>query len=155
LISEVSSPGVLRSTAKKCMPWRPLAGSVRASTAIVSQSPPSVMKDLMPSSTQSSPSRRAVVLRFWTSLPASGSVTASASRRSPAMFSRTIVWCSSWPCSARSEPATPWISATIARLGLALACSSIEIASSVTPRSAPPRDSGMCRPIRPAFAAAT
>ena len=73
-------------------------GSVLASTAKPLPCWPLVMNILLPFSTYSSPSLTAEVWMFWTSLPASGSVSASPPRSAPsAILGRKRRFCSSVP----------------------------------------------------------
>ena len=71
-------------------------GEVIATTMAKSASLPPVMKVFSPLITQSSPSRRAVVLMFAASDPAPGSVIAKHESRSPSIVgSRNSFFCSS------------------------------------------------------------
>ena len=79
-----SKPGVPRSTTKAEMPPRaPRAGSVTAITTVKSASSTLLTQILRPSSTQSSPSRRARVIIAAGSAPAPGSEMAMAEIVSP------------------------------------------------------------------------
>ena len=78
-----SKPGMPRSTASSEKPCAPLSGSVRATTSTRSALMPLVMNVLDPLSTQSEPSRRAVVRSPCRSEPAPGSLMAMAVIISP------------------------------------------------------------------------
>ena len=78
------NPGVPWSTTNAVIPrCLDAAGLVRARTTQNPPTDPWVMKVFVPSSTQSSPSRRAVVRRAAESLPLPGSVSAQAASHSP------------------------------------------------------------------------
>jgi len=72
----IDSPGVPLGTTNEACPRWPRSGSTVATTTLTSAMPPLEMKTLVPLSTHSSPSRRAVVRSDLTSEPAPASVTA-------------------------------------------------------------------------------
>ncbi len=89
------------STMKAEMP-----SSVRAANATIDARSPLVTQALVPSTTYSSPSRRARHEMFRVSLPASGSESERAPRRSPeASEGRNRCFCSSVPCVMTSVAA--------------------------------------------------
>ena len=77
-IRPIENPGSVASTMNAVIP-----ASARANTTYVCATPAFVMNRFVPSSTQSSPSRRARVPRAWASEPAAGSVRAYAAIHSP------------------------------------------------------------------------
>ena len=83
------SPGVPRSTTNAEIPLGPRDLSVTAITTRASAVAPWVMKHLAPSSTQSSPSRRAVVRMAAASLPEPGSVSPHAASIVPCAIGTT------------------------------------------------------------------
>lgn len=84
--------------------------SARASTVHTSATGPLVMNNFVPSSTQSSPSRRAVVRIAPASDPASGSVEAQAPISEPSHSPGSQrCRCCSVPCNQMgTEPITQW-----------------------------------------------
>ena len=82
------------------MPRAPRSGSVTAMQMAISARAPFVVKVLLPFSTQSAPSRTAVVFVPAASLPALGSVRLQAPSAAPeASGFRNRSRCSSVPCS--------------------------------------------------------
>ncbi len=111
VISGAEKPGVPVGTTKPRMPRAPSSRSVLAHTTATSATEPLVIHILAPLSTQSSPSRRAVVRMPPGSEPKSGSVRPKQpSARPAAMRGSHSCFCSSlpqwWIANIASEPCT-------------------------------------------------
>ncbi len=94
-----------------------MPSSVRAARATSPARSPLVTHALVPLTTYSSPSRSALQAMLRVSLPASGSESDSAPRRSPvAMTGSHRCFCSSLPWAMSSVAAMVWVLTTPVRL---------------------------------------
>ena len=94
-----------------------MPSSVRAASATTPARSPLVTHALVPLSTYSSPSRRALQAMLRVSLPASGSDRDSAPRRSPeAIAGSHRCFCSSLPWAISRVAAMVWVLTTPVRL---------------------------------------
>ncbi len=94
-----------------------IPSSVRAARATMPARSPLVTQALVPLTTYSSPSRRALQAMLRVSLPASGSDSDRAPRRSPvAITGRYRCFCSSLPWAMSRVAAMVWVLMTPVRL---------------------------------------
>lgn len=128
--------------------WRGAAvGSVLQRRAISPERRELVIQVFAPSTTYSSPSRRATVVIDWRSLPPLGSVSAMVARSSPvAIRGRQRLFCSSVPKRRSSLATTVCPPIAPARLIQPRASSSVTRTKQGVETGVPPYSSGIARP---------